>query len=56
MRCTGWHQRWPAGTSDSVANRKYLTVVLKSFMISTSTSTYHDGRPDVKLAGLLRKV
>lgn len=42
--------------SDSVANRKYLSVVLRNFMISTSTSTYHDGRPDVRLAGLLKKV
>lgn len=43
-------------TSDSIANRKYVSLVFGNFMISTSSSTYFDGRPDVKLAGLLRKV
>jgi hypothetical protein len=44
------------GTTDSVADRKYISLVFGNFMISTSTSIYHDGRPDVKLGGLLRRV
>lgn len=44
-----------AGT-DSVADRKFASLVLGNFMFSFSLSTYHDGRPDVKLAGVLRKV
>jgi hypothetical protein len=43
-------------TSDSIANRKYVSLVFGNFMISTSSSTYFDGRPDVKLAGLLKRV
>lgn len=42
-------------TSDSVAERRYFSLVFGNFMFSLSTSVYHDGRPDVKLAGLLRK-
>jgi hypothetical protein len=42
--------------TDSIAKRKYLSAVLGNFMISTSSSVYTDGRPDVKLAGILRKV
>jgi hypothetical protein len=44
------------GYTDSVAKRKYFSAVFGTFMISTSHSVYPDGRPDVKLAGLLRKV
>jgi hypothetical protein len=44
------------GYTDSVAKRKYFCATFGSFMISTSTSVYADGRPDVKLAGLLRRV
>jgi hypothetical protein len=42
--------------TDSIAKRKYMCAVLGTFMLSTSTSVYSDGRPDVKLAGLLKKV
>ena len=42
--------------TDSVAKRKYMSAVFGNFMLSTSTSVYSDGRPDVKLAGVLKKV
>jgi hypothetical protein len=42
--------------TDSVAKRTYFCATFGPFMISTSTSVYPDGRPDVKLAGLLRRV
>lgn len=42
--------------TDGVAERKYISLVFGNFLISTSTSVYHDGRPDTKLAGLLRKI
>ncbi|HXK59500.1 MAG TPA: hypothetical protein PLP42_06340 [Acidobacteriota bacterium] len=43
-------------TSDSIAKRRFISVVLGTYMISASSSTYFDGRPDSKLAGVLRKV
>ncbi len=42
-------------TSDTVAERRYFSLVFGNFMLSFSTSVYHDNRPDVKLVGVLRK-
>jgi hypothetical protein len=41
--------------TDSVADRTFFCLVLAKFMFSFSKSVYHDGRPDVKLAGVLKK-
>lgn len=43
------------GYTESVANRTHVYATFGTFMISTSTSVYPDGRADVKLAGLLRR-
>ncbi len=42
-------------TTDSVANRQHLHLPLGNALLSASRSTYHDGRPEVKLVGVLRK-
>jgi hypothetical protein len=42
-------------TDDGIANRKYISLVLGNLMLSVSTYTFHDNRPEVKLTGLLRK-
>lgn len=42
--------------TDSVADRKFACLGLGNFLFSFSKSTYHDGRPDVKLAGVLKKL
>jgi hypothetical protein len=41
--------------TDNVATRKYIFVVFGNLMIEISTATYPDGRPDLKLTGVLKK-
>jgi len=41
--------------TDSVATRKYIFLVFGSSMIEISTATYPDGRPDLKLTGVLKR-
>ena len=42
--------------TDTVADRKFVCLGLGNFLFSFSKSIYHDGLPDIKLAGVLKKL